>query len=218
MKITIIAIICFLSSLIAYETVFAQTEVYVKMPVGGSEPLDIAIADFSPKRTGFSVNEKNWSVQIPQIVRADLDFSLLFYVAEIDSFARSVVGPDPLNFDGWFKLGVQMVLTGEVEERGDEIRTDVSLYDVVKGKKIYSESYKTSPDNVRGLAHTISDDVVFKLTGDKGIFNTRITFVSSRTGNKEIYICDYDGFNVKKVTSDKSIDLSPRWSPDGKKI
>jgi len=204
--------------LIDFRNLSAQTEVYVKMPVGGSEPLDLAVTDFSPKKKGFSADEKSWSVQIPQIVRADLDFSLLFYVTEIDSFARSVVGADPLNFDGWFKLGVQMVLSGEVEQKGDEIRADVSLYDVVKGKKIYSESYKTSSDNLRGLAHTISDDVVFKLTGDKGIFNTRIVFVSSRSGNKEIHICDYDGFNLKKITSDKSISLSPRWSPDGKKI
>ena len=220
MKFKKIAILVFsiLFSLIDLKIGFAQTEVYVKMPVGGSEPLDIAVTDFSPQKKGFSADEKSWSFQIPQIIRADLDFSLLFYVTEIDSFARSVVGADPLNFDGWFKLGVQMVLSGEVEEKGEEIRADVSLYDVVKSKKIYSESYKTSSDNVRGLAHTISDDVVLKLSGDKGIFNTRIAFVSSRTGNKEIYICDYDGFNVKKVTADKSIDLSPRWSPDGKKI
>jgi TolB protein len=214
----LVMIFCLLFSIFNFQTIIAQTEVYVKMPVGGSEPLDIAVTDFSPKKKGFSADEKSWSFQIPQIIRADLDFSLLFYVTEIDSFARSVVGADPLNFDGWFKLGVQMVLSGEVEQKGDEIRADVSLYDVVKSKKIYSESYKTSSDNVRGLAHTISDDVVFKLTGDKGIFNTRIAFVSSRTGNKEIYICDFDGFNSKKVTSDKSIDLSPRWSPDSKKI
>ncbi len=120
MKRIILVIISFFILILDFEIPFAQTEVYVKMPVGGSEPLDIAVADFSPKKKGFSADEKSWSFQIPQIIRADLDFSLLFYVTEIDSFARSVVGTDPLNFDGWFKLGVQMVLSGEVEEKGDE--------------------------------------------------------------------------------------------------
>ncbi|MFH0931251.1 MAG: Tol-Pal system beta propeller repeat protein TolB [Candidatus Zixiibacteriota bacterium] len=214
----LIIIFCFLLSLFSFKALFAQTEIYVKMPVGGAEPLDIAVTDFSPKKKGFSAEEKKISYQVPQIIREDLDFSLLFYVAEIDSFTKEVVGDNPLNLEGWYKLGVQMVLAGELELRGEEILAEVFLYEVIKGKKVYSKSYKTSSDNYRGLAHTISDDLVLELTGEKGIFNTRIAFVSTRSGNKEIYISDYDGFNIKKVTEDKSINLSPHWSPNGKKL
>jgi Tol biopolymer transport system component len=159
-------VIYLLFSLISFKTVSAQTEIYMKMPVGGAEPLDIAVTDFSPKKKGFSAEEKKISYQIPQIIREDLDFSLLFYVAEIDSFTKEVVGDNPINLDGWYKLGVQMVLAGELELRGEEIITEVSLYEVIKGKKIYSKSYKTSSDNYRGLAHTISDDLVLELTGE----------------------------------------------------
>jgi TolB protein len=211
-------IFCLFLSIVCIEDISAQTEIYVKMPVGGAEPLDIAVTDFSPTKKGFSVEEQRIASEIPQIIRNDLEFSLMFYVAEIDSFALSIVGNNPLNFDGWYKLGIQMVLTGELELSGDEIRTEVSLYEVLRGKKVYSKTYRTSSENLRGLAHTISDDLVLELTGEKGIFNTKLTFVSTTNGDKEIYICDYDGFNVKRVTEDRSINLSPRWSPDGKKI
>jgi len=210
--------LCLLFWLGSFEITSAQTEIYVKIPVGGAEPLDIAVTDFSPKKKGFSIEEQEFASRIPRIIREDLDFSLLFYVAEVDSFARSIVGDNPLNFDGWYKLGIQLVLSGELELRGDDIVAEASLYGVIKGKKIFSRSYKTSSENYRGLAHTISDDLIFELTGEKGIFNSRLAFVSSRSGDKEVYICDYDGYDIRRVTEDRSINLSPRWSPKERKI
>ena len=64
----------------------------------------------------------------------------------------------------------------------------------------------------------MADDIVMQLTGDKGIAQTRVTFISQRSGAPELYISDYDGFNVRRLTRDGARKYSPNWSPDGTRI
>jgi TolB protein len=66
--------------------------------------------------------------------------------------------------------------------------------------------------------HRVANDIIAAITGTKGIFLSRLVFVNNGTGSKEIYICDFDGQNVERLTSFKSISLLPRWSPSGDKI
>jgi Periplasmic component of the Tol biopolymer transport system len=77
---------------------------------------------------------------------------------------------------------------------------------------------KTYSGGLRAAAHKFADDIVSTLTGQKGIASTKIAFVSSRTGTKEIYTADYDGANVKQITNDRTISVSPAISPDGNKL
>lgn len=77
---------------------------------------------------------------------------------------------------------------------------------------------KTFSGDLRSAAHRFSDDIVETLTAQKGIASTRIAFVASRTGRKEIYTADYDGANLKQLTSDNNISVAPAISPDGSKL
>ena len=204
--------------LIISNTVFSQTEIYVKMPVGGYAPMDIGVAEFVPKKVEFTSAEKEMAQRICQVIREDLKFSLMFYVFEVDSFVFEVLKHDWGNLKGWYDIGAKTVLTGDLEIKGDYIDVSVKLHDVESLKKIFAHSYKTSIFNYRGLAHAVADDVVQKITGETPIFSTKIAFVSKRDDAKELYICDYDGENLKKLTADNSINLSPRFSPDSRKM
>lgn len=83
------------------------------------------------------------------------------------------------------------------------------------GKTVLSKSYSGSP---RSLAHQFADDIVETLTDNPGIANSRIAFVSDRTGKKEIYTADYDGANVQQLTKDGVISVAPALSPDGRRL
>jgi TolB protein len=87
------------------------------------------------------------------------------------------------------------------------------LFDVIKGSFIAGKRYFGNPDDLRLISHKFSDEVMYRLTGQKGIFLTKIAFVSDRSGKKEIYLMDYDGHNLTPVTNHRSITLSPAWSP-----
>jgi len=77
---------------------------------------------------------------------------------------------------------------------------------------------KTYSAPLRTAVHQFADDIVSTLTGEKGIASTKIAFVSTRTGRKEIYTADYDGANVQQLTRDNSISVAPALSPDGRRL
>jgi TolB protein len=83
------------------------------------------------------------------------------------------------------------------------------------GKTVLQNSYSGS---ARGRVHAFADDIVETLTGNKGIAHTKIAFVATKTGKKEIYTCDADGSNVVQLTRDGAISVAPSLSPDGRKL
>jgi len=85
-------------------------------------------------------------------------------------------------------------------------------------KTVLSKSYPGSAQDLRRLGHAISDDIVKAITGQRGIAQTKIAFVWTHGRVKELATMDYDGYNIRELTYDKSISVHPRWSPDGKKI
>jgi TolB protein len=195
-------------------TSFAQTEITARITKGAVkylEAIDLAVIDFSPK-------ESEYAPKITQVVQDDLKYSLYFRLAEIDSFVLAILRNDLYNLDGWRELGVQYLLEGSVKIEEDKLKAEINLMDVLRKKVILTKRYQTAPKSYRALAHAIADDMVLNLTGHKGIFSTKIAYVSINAGHKEIYICDYDGHNPYPVTKDKSINLSPVWSPDGDKL
>ena len=73
-----------------------------------------------------------------------------------------------------------------------------------------------SPANQRRMIRRFCGEVIHHLTGKWGVFDSKIAFLSTGSGNKEIYICDFDGYKPEKITKNKSINLFPAWSSDGK--
>ena len=109
------------------------------------------------------------------------------------SGAFSVVSADK----GQFQVGG----LGVVKDRG--------------GKTVLQSSYNGS---ARGKIHAFADDIIETLTGVKGFAHTKIAFVATKTGKKEIYTCDADGSNVVQLTRDNAISVAPSISPDAHKL
>ncbi|MCE9610448.1 MAG: hypothetical protein K8R23_09670 [Chthoniobacter sp.] len=83
------------------------------------------------------------------------------------------------------------------------------------GKTVLSESYSGT---ARGKVHAFADAIVETLTNAKGFANTKVAFVASRSGHKEIYVADADGAGVHQLTNDANISVGPRLSPDGRTL
>jgi TolB protein len=210
----VLLILLFALILIQFEKGAAQTEIEAKITKGAVryiEALDIAVVDFTPKDSEYASN-------ITQVLRDDLNFSLYFRVAKIDSFVITILGNDFYNMDGWYQLGVQYLLDGSVQLEEGRLKAEINVADVIRKKVIKSFKFETKPESYRALAHAIADEMVLQFTGQKGIFSTKIAFVHWADGNKEIYVCHYDGHNPYPVTNDHSINISPAWSPDGGKL
>lgn len=145
---------------------------------------------------------------VSRVLAQDLDFSNYFEITRVPRLAPE----DPL------ATRAKAIVRGTVEMSAGQLVLRGALEGLPGRSRILSRDYTTKPEWYREIAHRFADDVVLFLTGENGIARTKVAFVSSKTGNKEIYVVDYDGFGVRQVTKNRSINLSPSWSPDGKKI
>ena len=153
----------------------------------------------------------------------DLDFSGLFDflnpAAYVEDPTRAGVTPGTFKMQDWTTIGAELLIKGKGTVDTNGITLEIYVYSVQTGKQLLAKRYKANEESVRKMAHTVSNDIMFALTGKKGPFTSKIAFMSrDKTGRKEIYVMDYDGFNPIKVTSRFSHAMAPTWSPDGKEI
>jgi TolB protein len=155
---------------------------------------------------------------VRSIIRQNLDYSDRFEMRE----AAGAFPGDSVNLQLWKERGADFVLDGVMQAgpRGGSLLRLV-LYDAVYGTLREAETFvlpAQGDPTFRMAVHAVSDEVVRWATGDPGIAATRIAFVLEGRDAKEIYLVDFDGENVQRLTSDGSISLSPAWSPDGGRI
>lgn len=142
------------------------------------------------------------------VITWDLEFSGRFKVRgapRLDDGAKSAMKED----------GALAYVKGEYSLEGDNFTLNAELIDIETGERILGKKYSGKKSELRMASHKFSDELVYQLFGEKGIAQTRIAYVSKRTGNKEIMVMDYDGANVQEITKNKTINLQPAWL-DGK--
>ncbi|OGR76124.1 MAG: hypothetical protein A2X32_02525 [Elusimicrobia bacterium GWC2_64_44] len=195
---------------------FAGTEVYIGVsPALEAKRNALALASFHPARPQNPA-DLALAETFREIVRADLYYSRYFEIKE-DPLA-------PANLDtgkaslAWWKSLAGHLITGRAQDAGGVWTFTASLYDLSTGKKVIEKFYQGEKRALRRAAHLFADDVVRRLTGKPGIAHSKLAFANNATGRKEIWIADYDGENLTKLTSDNSINLLPRWSTDATRI
>ncbi len=123
---------------------------------------------------------------------------------------------------GWFEIisagRAEFTVTGTVEPAGDNLVARCEAYNVISRERYLGKAYRMPARDARRMAHQVADDIIQALTGQPGMSATRIVMVGNRTGRKELYICDSDGANLRQLTRDQSLSLSPKWSPDARQI
>ena len=114
--------------------------------------------------------------------------------------------------------GAQAFLQLDVTREGEDYTVEARLYDVASESLHMGRRYRGSQAALPTLAHTIANDLVLFFNGRPGIFNSRVAFISDRTGNKEVWMMDYDGSNQRQITRESALTLTPDWSPDGERL
>jgi len=138
--------------------------------------------------------------QIQKTIENDLNF--------VDQF-RVTPGAD--------KNTADYTSTGSVKSDGDHLVYEFH-FSQSGGKEILGKRYTSDSDEYKTLAHSIANDIVFAITGKKGIFLTKIACSCDKSGKKEIYTMNFDGSDVHQITKLRSISMGAAWSPDGSKL
>lgn len=191
-------------------------DVYFDITSSGAKKIDIALPFFSCDKA-----EQNVLLQeIHQTFRKDFEFSGRFNVMDVSPFfpatETEIINPD---FDQFYLVGIQSLLTGHLSiSDSGEYQLSMRLFDVRMGQQIVGIRYTTPLSGIRSTVHKFADEVQYRLTGERGVSDTRIAFTCRRTGNTEIYIVDPDGSNLEQITQNATINISPTWSTDNSKL
>ena len=147
-------------------------------------------------------NAHETSVQADEVLAGDLETSAVFTVTR--SWAS---GEQP--FD------VQAVVGGKWTANGNQIKLSGEVRDFPARRPILVKDYRGAARDWRSIVHQFADDIVLQFTGEPGVAQTRIAFVTQSGREKELCVMDVDGAGLTQLTRDRSIALSPAWSPDG---
>ena len=123
------------------------------------------------------------------------------------------------NFKTWAARGADALAVGSVTQKSPgQYEVRYRLYDIRKGESLNGLIVSASEDNLRLAAHKISDDIIFKLLGERGVFSTRLSYVMKEGKRYRLVISDADGQNMRNALNSSEPIISVAWSPDGQKI
>ena len=181
---------------------------------GGMTAIKIAV----PAPMADSADDPN-AGELVLALRDDLRFSGFFDIVD-PSLYRLVPPAEGAEerHEDWLSIGAEALIRLRLRSSGDRIDLEARLYDKSGGGLLFARRYGGSTDLVRRVAHTLADDLVKHYTGHPGIATTRIAFVSAHGENKEIYLMDYDGRRIRRLTTSGTLNITPAWSPDGNEL
>ena len=175
----------------------------------GLTQVPIAIAPFR--------GEDGVPQKISAIVQADLERSGQFKVLPTGKVIDETERPDVSDLR---QKGADGVLTGSISRMSDgKYDVRIRLWDVVRNQDLGAMSYLVVAADLRLASHQISDLVYLKLTGDKGVFSTRIAYVTkSSTGRYNLWVADADGENAQSALASPEPIISPSWAPNATQL
>jgi TolB protein len=175
----------------------------------GLTQLPIAIAPFR--------GEAGAPQKPAAIVQADLERSGQF--RGIDASGAALDETSRPDLTPWRQRGADSLATGSITQLADG-RWDVRfrLWDVVRGQDLGGQSYAVTTGDLRLASHRIADFIYEKLTGEKGVFSTRIAYVTKQGERYNLWVADADGENAQSALASHAPIISPAWSHNGKQI
>ena len=210
--------------------VFMFTHVFLVRGVSGaSEVVEIEISrsTFDPIPVAvfpFQVGEEARSLgySIEEVLKADLTRSQLFRIDNVDGIA-GISGERPASgvVQQVSAKGAHVSVWGKLSRQDDGLVLDVLLYEGEAGRTALSKKYVEkkggvagdSKNVVRDMVHRLSNLIIQRYSGQRGIAGTQIAFVAEVDGGKQLYVMDYDGYRLRPLTNNPFLNLFPRWSP-----
>jgi TolB protein len=197
----------------------ASGKIYIDINAPSINKFKIAIPNFvnlDPQKRGPELATK-----LSGILSEDLDLSGYFSPMDKAAFLEEPggsIGLEGVKFKNWSVIGAELLVKGGYVCIGQKLEVEIRLFDVFFGREILGKRALGEISGHRQVIHRLANEIIQALTGQPGIFLTKLAFVGKAGGFKEIYISDFDGQNIRKITKDRSLALSPRLSPQGDRL
>ncbi|MBF0136870.1 MAG: Tol-Pal system beta propeller repeat protein TolB [Magnetococcus sp. DMHC-1] len=200
-----------------------HAELVIDIREAGLKRMPIALPPFVDLSSrGEFMAGNRLGQQLVGVITSDLERSGLFRAIDPRAFMQDSAtlwqsGP---NYRVWRQLNAEAILSGAIQQNGDELTASFFLYDTFQGKLFGKGKRFSAPlKDIRHLAHRISDEIYSRLTGESGYFSSRIAFIAQKGRHKWLAMMDQDGANRLDLTYDANhLVLTPRFSPNGENL
>jgi len=203
--------------LLSLWAISASAELRIEISQGVEKAIPVAVVPFGWEGSGAA------PFDIAEVVAADLARSGRYApLPREDMVSRPTEGRQ-VDFGDWRLLGTDIVVIGRlIAEGGDAFMIEFQVFDVLRGEQLLGYRQPARARSLRSAAHRVADLIYEELTGIKGVFGTRIAYITV-TGPPEkrqhqLIVADADGFNDRVLVSSPAPLMSPAWSPDGRKL
>lgn len=170
-----------------------------------------------PRPIGGSAAEQEYY----DVLKRDLELTGYFTIIDPNAFIESNTAglrPGSFQFEDWEVPGAEILVKTGLQDTGEGLRAEAWVYYVPGKTKEGAKAFSGPRSSVRMLAHKSANLVIESLFEHQGPFNTRFAFSGNFSGNKEIYVVDFDGHGRRKVTRNGSINIQPSWDSSGTRI
>jgi len=189
-------------------SVSAHAELTIEIIGAGEHQIPVTIVPMG--------GDAKLAAAINEVVVGDLTRSGLFKL--VDAAGKTPHEPSEVNYAEWKTSGVEALAIGSVAQENGRISAKFRLLDVVKQVTLVGEVVSAREVQLRAVGHRISDLIYQKLTGDQGVFSTRIAYVNRNGSKYRLVVADSDGYNEQTVLAQSEPIMSPAWSADGKQL
>lgn len=193
--------------------------------------LDIEITEGVDKAVPIAVVPFGWQgaagtgapFDVAAQVAKDLARSGRFDPLERQDMLQKPTLPGEVKFDDWRTQGTEALVIGRVVPMGgDQYEIQFQLFDVLRGQQLLGYRQPSTAAELKRSSHRVADLIYEKLTGIRGIFSTRIAYVTVTPGTERrtyrLIVADADGDNPRVMVESTEPIMSPAWSPDGRRI
>ncbi len=189
---------------------------YLEVSAPGNRKLQLSLA--VPVAMG-GAPQTDLVREITDVFKFDLTLAGPFNVMQSQATeSQSGIRLGEFDLSSWRAAGTDLLIKCGYTVTGNTISVEFRLFDVQTERELAAKRYTGTKPDIRRIVHTFADDIMSTMTGIRGPFTSKIAFVSNATGNKEIYLMDYDGYNIQRITKNGSINLYPDFSPNGREI
>ncbi len=206
---------------------FSQ-EPLIKVGDAKSKKSDLAFPSLNNIGTNKSSSTLKVAADIYNTAKGDLELSTYFNIlspasylentADLSPKPKSIDAAGGFKFDTWKTLDAEFLIRATYFIVDNEMTVESFLYNVNQQKLLVGKRYKGNVNQAVQIGHTFANDILETLTGRKGFYLSKFIATFDKSGYKEVVTMNWDGSNLDTLTSDRSVAISPNWSPDGKSV
>jgi TolB protein len=209
----------------------ALGKVYIDIDSPAFQKFPIAITDFRKiSQQSYQTELSSWfSDTLARYLEMTGFFNIISKKAFLEDQKQAGLTVESIRFADWAVIGAEYLVKGSFQSNGKDITAEFYLFDVIKGEVITAKQYTGKMEDKTEMVRKFAGEILSALTGDEGVFGTKIAFVLKKGQNvpgknklaeiiSDIYTINFDGTEFLRITNFQSLTLSPRWSPDGKFI